>query len=33
MASALSTILMAATLFVIWLYARAFGAQSIQEYA
>lgn len=33
MASALSSILMGALLVVIWLYARAFGAQSIQEYA
>ena len=33
MASALSSILMAALLIVICLYARAFGTRSIQEYA
>jgi spermidine/putrescine transport system permease protein len=33
MASALSSILMAALLVVIWLYARTFGTESIQEYA
>jgi spermidine/putrescine transport system permease protein len=33
MASALSSILMGALLIVIWLYARAFGTESIQEYA
>lgn len=32
-AAALSSILMAALLIIIWLYARTFGTQSIQEYA
>jgi spermidine/putrescine transport system permease protein len=33
MASALSSLLIAGTLVVIFLYARAFGASRIQEYA
>jgi spermidine/putrescine transport system permease protein len=32
-AAALSSILMAALLIVIWLYARTFGTESLQEYA
>jgi spermidine/putrescine transport system permease protein len=32
-AAALSTILMALLLVVIWLYARFFGTESLQEYA
>jgi hypothetical protein len=33
MASALSSILMGGLLIIIWLYARTFGTESLQEYA